>query len=132
MLSLAPPPAPPPAVVNHAIVPRFVQTGLASWYGGRRSRRRTASGQRYDAEDLTAAHRTLPLETIVRVTNLENNRTVLVRINDRGPYVRGRIIDVSREAAKLLGMTREGVVPVRIEVLGQDQYQSVAQYLAPP
>lgn len=130
-LSLAPPPQPSLPSVDPDTVPNFVQTGLASWYGRDFHHRHTASGERYDMHDLTAAHRTLPLETIVRVTNLENNRSVLVRINDRGPFARGRVIDVSREAAEMLGMTRAGVVPVRIEVFGADQYKTVAQYLNP-
>jgi rare lipoprotein A len=132
-LSLAPPPAPAPVpeAVDPATVPSFVQTGLASWYGRGFERHHTASGERYDMHDLTAAHRTLPLDTVVRVTNLENNRSVLVRINDRGPFARGRVIDVSHEAAELLGMTKAGVVPVRIEVFSTDQFKTVAQYLGP-
>jgi rare lipoprotein A len=122
-----PPPTEPPAELDKA--PTFTQIGLASWYGGRFRHRRTASGERYDLRDLTAAHRSLPLETIVRVTNLRNNQSVLVRINDRGPFARGRIIDVSKGAAELLGMTKAGVVPVRIEVFANDQFQTVAQYL---
>lgn len=108
--------------------PSFTQFGLASWYGSDFAHRHTASGERYDMYDLTAAHRTLPLDTIVKVTNLNNNRSVLVRINDRGPYAHGRIIDVSRGAAQALGMMKAGVVPVRIEVFGNDQFQTVAQY----
>lgn len=131
-LSLAlPPAAPAPEAVDPATVPSFVQTGLASWYGSDFHHRHTASGERYDMHDLTAAHRTLPLETVVRVTNLDNNHSVLVRINDRGPFARGRVIDVSREAAELLGMTKAGVVPVRIEVFSADQFKTVAQYLGP-
>jgi rare lipoprotein A (peptidoglycan hydrolase) len=122
-----PPPASPPAELDNG--PTFLQVGLASWYGGRFRHRRTASGERYDLRDLTAAHRTLPLQTVVRVTNLENNRSVLVRINDRGPFARGRIIDLSEGAAQLLGMRRAGVVPVRIEVFANDQFKTVAQYL---
>jgi peptidoglycan lytic transglycosylase len=115
----------PPAPEN---APTFMQFGLASWYGREFARRHTASGERFDMHDLTAAHRTLPLDTIVKVTNLDNNRSVLVRINDRGPFARGRIIDLSRGAAEMLGMMKAGVVPVRIEVFGNDQYQTVAQY----
>ena len=126
-ISLLPPPEPPSSAPSDA--PSFIQTGLASWYGRDFQRKHTASGERYDMHDLTAAHRSLPLETIVRVTNLTNNRSVLVRINDRGPFSRGRIIDVSRSAAELLGMMKAGVVPVRIEVFNNDQYKTVAQYL---
>ena len=93
------------------------ETGEASYYGGHHHGKKTASGERFDQNGLTAAHRTLPFGTQVRVTNLNNERSVVVRINDRGPFVRGRIIDVSRAAAERLGMLRAGVVPVRIEVL---------------
>jgi rare lipoprotein A len=127
-LDVALPPVEAPSAQPQNL-PSFTQVGLASWYGQQFRHRRTASGERYDMRDLTAAHRTLPLETVVRVTNLENNRSVMVRINDRGPFARGRVIDVSREAAELLGMTKAGVVPVRIEVFANDQFQTVAQYL---
>ena len=90
------------------------QHGLATWYGRGRG---TASGERFDARAMTAAHRTLPFHTRVRVTNKRNGRSVIVRINDRGPFVRGRIIDVSEAAAEVLGMKRDGVVPVKIERL---------------
>jgi rare lipoprotein A len=91
--------------------------GKASYYGSRHHGRRTASGERFDQHALTAAHRTLPFGTKVKVTNLNNDRTVVVRINDRGPHIRGRIIDLSREAAERLGMLRAGVAPVRVESL---------------
>jgi rare lipoprotein A len=123
-----PPPVQPPAPLPENL-PSFTQVGLASWYGQQFRHKRTASGERFEMHDLTAAHRTLPLETIVRVTNLENNRSVMVRINDRGPFERGRIIDLSRAAAEILGMTKAGVVPVRLEVFANDQFQTVAQYL---
>ena len=79
--------------------------------------KRTASGERVNSGALTAAHKTLPFGTMVRVTNTRNNKSVVVRINDRGPHVRGRIIDLSREAAERLGMLRAGVAPVRVESL---------------
>lgn len=85
--------------------PAFEQSGTASWYGNRFHGRRTASGERYDMRGYTAAHKSLPFGTILRVTNLDNDRSVLVRINDRGPYVRGRIIDLSRAAAEEIGVT---------------------------
>lgn len=91
--------------------------GKASYYGSRHHGRRTASGERFNQHALTAAHRTLPFGTRVKVTNLNNDRTVVVRINDRGPHTRGRIIDLSREAAERLGMLRAGVAPVRVESL---------------
>ena len=93
------------------------ETGKASYYGARHHGKKTASGERFDQHALTAAHRSLPFGTRVRVTNLSNERSVVVRINDRGPFVRGRIIDVSRAAAERLGMLRAGVVPVRLEPL---------------
>ncbi len=104
-----PPAAPPPAG------PAFSQTGKASWYGPRFHGRKTANGERFDQNALTAAHRTLPLGSIVTVRNVENGRTVRVRINDRGPYVEGRVIDLSREAARRLGLVQDGVASVRIE-----------------
>jgi rare lipoprotein A (peptidoglycan hydrolase) len=93
------------------------QVGLASWYGADFQGKPTASGQIFDEEKLTAAHRTLPLRSRVRVTNLENGRSVEVRINDRGPYVAGRVLDLSSRAAKSIGMHKEGLALVRIEVL---------------
>jgi peptidoglycan lytic transglycosylase len=92
------------------------EVGLASWYGEFHQGQSTASGEIFDMRRLTAAHRTLPLGTRLRVTNLENGRVVHVRVNDRGPYVSGRVIDVSREAARALGIVEQGVVPVRLEV----------------
>ncbi|HEV2546305.1 MAG TPA: septal ring lytic transglycosylase RlpA family protein [Stellaceae bacterium] len=108
-------------------VASFAQEGLASWYGGRFHRRHTASGEHFDMKELTAAHRSLPLDTVVRVTNLANNRTALVRINDRGPFARGRIIDISHSAALQLGMAKAGVAQVRIEVYDSDQSRRVAE-----
>ncbi|HEY2745224.1 MAG TPA: septal ring lytic transglycosylase RlpA family protein [Polyangia bacterium] len=91
--------------------------GKASWYGREQQGHLTANGERFDMDARTAAHRTLHMGTHVRVTNLRNGRATVVRINDRGPYSHGRIIDVSYAAAKDLGMIDAGVVPVRIEVL---------------
>jgi rare lipoprotein A len=93
--------------------------GIASWYGYDGSGTATASGERYNPEGLTAAHRSLPLGTKVRVTNTKNGRSVVVRINDRGPYIGGRIIDLSAGAARILGMIGSGLAPVHIEVLGR-------------
>ena len=93
------------------------QSGLASYYAREHDGLRTASGERYDMDELTAAHRTLPFGTRVRVTNLENGHRVVVRINDRGPFKRGRVIDVSYAAARRLGLVRSGVAKVRIQVL---------------
>ncbi len=95
-----------------------VQTGMATWYGGRHHGGPTASGERFNKHAMTAAHRTLPMGTRVRVTNERNGRSVIVRINDRGPFGnKRRIIDVSEGAARKLGMIEAGVVPVRVEVL---------------
>lgn len=94
--------------------------GVASWYGGRFNGRRTANGETYDMNALTAAHRTLPFGTIVDVTNLENGKTVRLRINDRGPFVRGRIIDTSRRAAEELGFLIDGTARVRLRIVAPD------------
>ena len=94
-----------------------VQRGLASWYGKDFHGRPTSSGEPYDMFRHTAAHRTLPLGTVVEVINLQNGKTTRVRINDRGPFVRGRIIDLSYAAARDLGMVEAGVVPVELRVL---------------
>jgi rare lipoprotein A (peptidoglycan hydrolase) len=94
-------------------------TGMASYYGGQFHGRRTASGARFDAGGLTAAHRSLPFGTRVRVTHMGNGRSVVVRINDRGPYVGGRIIDLSSGAAGVIGMHGQGVARVRVTVLGR-------------
>lgn len=95
-----------------------VQTGYATWYGGKHHGGPTASGERFDKRALTAAHRSLRMHTRVRVTNKKNGRSVIVRINDRGPYGNAsRIIDVSEKAAELLDMIEAGVVPVSVEVI---------------
>ena len=105
-----PPPKLPPGV-------RRVEYGWASWYGREFHGRRTSSGEVYNMFQLTAAHRTLPMGTKVMVTHLKNDRSVMVTINDRGPFVKGRIIDLSYAAAQILGMVQEGVAWVRVEVL---------------
>jgi rare lipoprotein A len=88
--------------------PFYDETGIASWYGEDFHGKATANGERYDMNALTAAHRTLPMPVVVRVTNLENGRSLRLRLNDRGPYARGRIIDVSKRAAQLLGFQENG------------------------
>lgn len=95
----------------------YDRVGVASWYGKDFHGRRTANGETYDMNKMTAAHPTLPMPTIVRVTNLENNRSVLLRVNDRGPFAKNRIIDVSRRAAAKLGFMRAGTARVRVTVL---------------
>ena len=95
------------------------QSGLASWYGGNFNGRKTANGETYDMWDMTAAHKSLPFGTRVRVTNTRNGDYVDVRINDRGPFVGGRIIDLSAAAAGDLGMTNSGVAPVKLTILGK-------------
>jgi rare lipoprotein A len=94
----------------------FRQVGTASWYGPGFHGRKTASGERFDQNKLTAAHRSLPLDTVVKVTNLENGKAVKVLINDRGPYIGKRVIDLSRAAASQLDMTDDGTARVQIEV----------------
>jgi len=91
--------------------------GQASWYGKRFHGKLTASGEKYNMRAYTAAHKTLPFGTVVRVINTANNKSVDVKINDRGPFVRGRVIDLSQKAFEKIGSTNQGVVPVRIEIL---------------
>jgi len=98
-------------------VPEWVQQGPVSWYGPGFHGRRTANGEIFDTHDLTMAHRSLEFGSQVRVTNLENGRNVVVRVNDRGPYVRGRVADLSQAAASELGFVDDGVVKARIELL---------------
>lgn len=98
--------------------PHYDRKGMASWYSYPAGQRRTATGEVFDPGRMTAAHRTLPLPCIVEVTNLENGRKVKVRVNDRGPFVDGRIIDLSRAAADRLGVTRAGLAKVRVKFVG--------------
>jgi len=95
-------------------------SGTASWYGPRFHGKKTASGEIYDQTKLTAAHKTLPLGSKARVTNLDNGSTVEVAINDRGPFVQGRIIDLSRAAARALGFVESGTAPVRVELIAEE------------
>lgn len=104
------------------------QVGRASWYGRIFQNKKTASGEPYDMNDLTAAHRTLPLGSWVKVTNLRNDRSVMVRINDRGPVMKSRIIDLSYGAAKMLGMGSSGIGPVRLDIV---ETPTVAQIMGP-
>jgi rare lipoprotein A len=97
----------------------YDETGIASWYGPTFYGKPTANGELFDGEGLTAAHRTLPLPVNVRVTNLDNGKSLVVRVNDRGPFARGRIIDVSKHAAELLGFYARGTARVRVTYLGR-------------
>jgi rare lipoprotein A len=99
--------------------PDYDETGVASWYGGEFRGRRTANGEVFDADALTAAHPTLPMPVNVRVTNLENGKSLVLRVNDRGPFRRGRIIDVSQRAAQLLGFYGKGTAKVRVTYLAR-------------
>jgi rare lipoprotein A len=103
----------------------YVETGIASWYGPNFHGKYTANGELYDMNELTAAHRTLPLPSIVRVTNLENGRSIKLKVNDRGPFAKGRIIDVSRRAAQLLGIDGPGTARVRVEIVA-DESRAIA------
>ncbi|WP_017904323.1 septal ring lytic transglycosylase RlpA family protein [Pseudomonas asplenii] len=103
---------------THDIDPRgYDETGTASYYGRQHHGKRTASGEPFNQNGLTAAHRQLPFGTRVKVTNLANDRSVVLRINDRGPHTRGRLIDVSRQAAEELGMLQSGTARVRVQSL---------------
>lgn len=99
---------------------QYQETGIASWYGSDFHGRSTANGEIYDMNALTAAHRTLPLPSFVRVTNLDNGRSINLRVNDRGPFAQNRIIDVSRRVAQLLGFYRKGTAKVRVEILARE------------
>lgn len=115
-----PPPPPTPAETFNIPAnakPIYVETGLASWYGPPYHNRRAANGEIFDMNAPTAAHRTLPLGSIVRVTNLSTGQKTMVRINDRGPFVEGRIIDLSLAAASEIGVRRAGIAKVRLEVM---------------
>jgi rare lipoprotein A len=116
-----PPPPTEPTASTGEEQPSFTQVGLASWYGPHFHGKRTASGERFDMNGFTAAHRTLPLNSYVRVVNLATGQSVVVRINDRGPYAGGRIVDLSARAARDLSMTEDGVVRVRIDLLSASE-----------
>mgnify|MGYP002622079608 CR=1 FL=1 len=101
----------------------LVETGIASWYGPQFHGKQTANGEIFDMDELTAAHKTLQMPSLVRVTNLENGKSLIVRVNDRGPYKRGRLIDLSRKSAELLGFKNQGTAKVKLEVLKQESLQ---------
>lgn len=115
---------------------RYEETGVASWYGPDFHGKATANGERFDENDVTAAHRTLPMPSFVEVTNLENGRKLTVRVNDRGPFAHDRIIDLSRRSAQLLGIERQGTARVHVrrvgveiaETFGSEIYVQVAAF----
>src|ERR1022692_1664542 len=121
--AIAPPPPPPAAAISPVKPPpatspiSITETGLASWYGHPYHGRQAADGEIYDMETLVAAHRTLPFNTWVRVVNLRNSKVVEVRIIDRGPFINGRIIDLSHAAASAIDLIGPGIGPVRIQVI---------------
>ncbi len=108
---------PSPRVALYEPEPLKIEWGKASFYGGRWIGRLTANGEHYRSGDCTAAHKKLPFNTMVRVTNLKNGKSVIIRINNRGPYAKGRILDLSVVAARKIEMIDDGIVPVRAEVL---------------
>jgi rare lipoprotein A len=116
----------------------YNETGIASWYGPNFHKKFTANGEIFDQNEVSAAHRTLPMPSLVRVTNLENGRSIVVRVNDRGPFAHGRIIDLSRRAAQLLAFEQNGTARVRVEILAQEsmnlkqQLQATSVAEAPP
>ncbi len=120
---------PPPAA--KPVPPGWTETGIASWYGVPYDGRRAASGEIFDTKKLTAAHRTLPFDTWVEVTNLENHKRVEVRINDRGPFVDGRIIDLSFAAADRIDVVRPGTAKVRLKVIRAPKIEDAASAAAP-
>ena len=105
----------------------YDETGIASWYGPNFHGKKTANGEIFDQNAVSAAHKTIPLPSIVRVTNLDNGRSVVVRVNDRGPYAKSRIIDMSKRAAELLGFKDQGTARVRVELLADESRKVAAQ-----
>ena len=155
--STTPPPAPPPPPKNIVTVPPsagvykigqpyqvdnvwyypreqpdYDETGIASWYGPTFYGKHTANGEMYDGNQLTAAHKTLPMPVNVRVTNLDNGKSLVVRVNDRGPYARGRIIDLSKRAAELLDVVQTGTARVRVTYLGRADINGAPPNETPP
>ncbi len=106
----------------------YDETGIASWYGPKFHGKRTANGGIFDMNELSAAHRTLPMPSFVQVTNLENGRSLRLKVTDRGPFARGRIIDISRRGAQLLGFERKGTARIRVSILARDS-RAIAQQL---
>lgn len=125
----------PYTVLGQSYTPKedydYVETGIASWYGDDFHNKRTANGETYDMRAVTAAHRTLPLPSIVRVTNLENGKSIIARVNDRGPYVKNRIIDLSEKGAELLGYKNKGTARVKVEILERESKAIKEAMLSP-
>jgi len=117
------------SIDNDDIVEVAFDRGIASWYGPGFHGRRTANGETYDQEELTAAHRSLPFNTLVRVENVRNGKSVVVRINDRGPYIGNRIIDLSQKAARRIEMIGSGVADVRLTIINPDPEHNRQEYL---
>jgi rare lipoprotein A len=115
--SLAKPLAKPLVIAQAAGTKNDIAIGIASYYAAKFHGKRTASGEKFNSKLMTAAHRTLPFGTQLKVTNLRNKKSVIVRVNDRGPHVRGRVVDLSRAAAELIGIRRTGTSRVKLEVL---------------
>lgn len=113
----APEATPPDSEITADAKPLFIETGVASWYGPPYHNRRGSNGEIYDMHAMTAAHRTLPLGSIVRVVNVDTKASAIVRITDRGPFIEGRVIDLSKAAAEKIGMIQKGTTEVRLEVL---------------
>jgi rare lipoprotein A len=156
--SSAPPPPPPRPVEDHTVQvppnagvykvgqpyqidnvwyypreqPDYDETGIASWYGPTFYGHHTANGEMYDGNQLTAAHKTLPMPVNVRVTNLDNGKSLIVRVNDRGPYARGRIIDLSKRAAELLDVVQTGTARVRVTYLSRADINGAPPPITPP
>jgi rare lipoprotein A len=107
---------------------RWFQIGRASWYGGLFQGRETASGETYDMNSMTCAHRSLPLGSLIRVTNLHNHKTVVVRVNDRGPVPDTRVVDLSYAAAKSLDFSYNGTAPVKLELIASSQRTEAAPF----
>lgn len=125
----------PYTVLGQSYTPRedydYEEVGMASWYGDDFHNKRTANGETYDMRAVTAAHRTLPLPSIVRVTNLENGKSIIARVNDRGPYVKNRIIDLSEKGAELLGYKNKGTAKVKVEILERESRAIKEAMLSP-
>ncbi len=109
--------------VNYA----YKETGISSWYGPKFHNRRTANNEIFNENAMTAAHRTLPLPSYILVTNLQNNRSVRLRVNDRGPFAKGRILDVSKKAARVLGFEKQGTTLVHVQILGKESRRLAEQ-----